>query len=567
MLRVLAKSALISGVCVLSASPAQAWERLGGRWNVPVEGVAYTVGSVLSDDLGDREALEGVQAGYGVWGALSCSYMNWSMAGRTENRNWATADDENVVVWYDEGWNEGSSVLGVASPFTSAGGQIIDCDTKYNGQDHTWHAPSASASEAMFAGTSLQDVVGVVAHEAGHCIGLGHTDVAGNTMLPVASSGIYDRSLGADDIAGGCELYPSGGPVPDPDQPPPPPGTVTFGNDCSAEGCAAALFCVNDGRGQFCSRVCADDTECGDGFFCAGLTQGNGACARGTPPRRDLAGFGQPCGGELVCEAGLRCVVDADSNQAYCTGPCLNGTCPSDYYCASVEDGSDVCARGADDGTLPGQGDSCGDGGLCARGLFCLNDRLSRDEITNEVVPYCTAPCDAQGMCATGYRCVDVPPDSTACQRIPNAGERAVGDECWVNPEGPPDASRNRPSCGEGLECTGYRFDPRDPNVLISKGTCTKNCTPDDCCPTGYACKGLTAVFAQCIAGGEDDPEWACVAPPSNQVDGGVDGEGNGADGGEGGCQSSPGAPAGSGALALGILGLMGVRRRRRSVR
>jgi MYXO-CTERM domain-containing protein len=552
------KTWLTVGALLASASPALAWNGLGGRWNVGAAGINYSVNNSLSSDLTDRDALEAINRGYAVWTVLPCSYMAWTYAGRTDNGAWATSDNQNIAVWYENGWSEGGSVLGVASPFTSAGGEIVDCDTKYNGQDHTWSAPADDAT----GGLGGQDIVGVVAHESGHCIGLDHTDVAGSTMLPAALPGIQSRSLGADDIQGACELYPSGGEVPDPDQPPPPPGTVTFGGDCAMEGCSESLFCVNSGREQFCTRVCNADNDCGEGFHCAGLTTSGGACARGEGPPRNIAGFGEACGAERRCDVGLRCILDPSDNQAYCSGPCVNDECPGDFYCAQTEDGSNVCARGIDGGALPGQGEACARGGICGQGMFCINDRLHTDEETGEVVPYCTVPCE-ETMCAEGYRCVDLPGGNNGCQKVPSAGDRNIGDPCWVNPEAVADPDGNRPSCGEGMECVGFRFDPVSME-LIDRGVCTQNCSADQCCPVGYGCQPITAVFAQCVADMDDGEGWECtgerpgeeppvVLPPSSKDDDG--------------CNAVPGAPRSPWA-PLSLLGLVGVlllRRRRRA--
>jgi MYXO-CTERM domain-containing protein len=57
------------------------------------------------------------------------------------------------------------------------------------------------------------DLESIVTHEAGHFLGLSHTEVEGGTMVAGYEAGTVDlRSLAHDDIAGMCEIYP-----PDPD--------------------------------------------------------------------------------------------------------------------------------------------------------------------------------------------------------------------------------------------------------------------------------------------------------------------------------------------------------------
>ncbi|HKO58601.1 MAG TPA: matrixin family metalloprotease [Thermoanaerobaculia bacterium] len=52
------------------------------------------------------------------------------------------------------------------------------------------------------------DIDGIMVHEVGHVIGLGHSSVAGATMYPsVSSCNFANRTLEADDLAGRNALY------------------------------------------------------------------------------------------------------------------------------------------------------------------------------------------------------------------------------------------------------------------------------------------------------------------------------------------------------------------------
>ena len=56
--------------------------------------------------------------------------------------------------------------------------------------------------------SSEYDIDGVMVHEVGHVIGLGHSSVAGATMYPsVSACNTSPRSLASDDIAGRDDLY------------------------------------------------------------------------------------------------------------------------------------------------------------------------------------------------------------------------------------------------------------------------------------------------------------------------------------------------------------------------
>ena len=561
--------AFVLTTCLVGTAAAYSFG--GARWELRRgQGVPYTVNMTLSADVPDQQALEAVQIGYDVWTALPCSFMQWDYAGRTQNRAWGAGDGENVASWREDTWDDSPTALAIASTiWGGAGGGLTDTDIKFNGFHHQW----AHFRDGGGGFDGRTDIASVGAHESGHCIGLGHSDVAGSTMWPSTGPGdISGRSLGADDIQGACEIYPSGGEVPDPEPDgPPPPGNIGFGEDCSMGRCAADLFCVSDGRDSYCSQACEPgDDSCGPGYYCAQLAQGDGACVRGEDPAANLGAFGEECGAERGCQPGLVCVNDEGT--FYCTGPCLDGECPGNYYCSELQSGDDVCVRGdgVGNGELPGSGQPCTDRGLCQRGLFCLNDSGNVDENTGEVVPYCTEACD-DGMCEPGFRCVDVAPSGTACRLIPSAGQRDIGQDCWVNPEAP----WRPPECGDGLICVGWHIGPDQ--MVDEKGICTKNCAVDDCCPEGWGCLEVTPIFGQCAEGEGDSSNFECMGPrpdpgaggaggdPGGGLDGGAAGDGGvaqdgGGGGGSDGCSAPGHAPTPWGWFALLAFG----RRRRR---
>jgi hypothetical protein len=57
------------------------------------------------------------------------------------------------------------------------------------------------------------DIQGIVTHEYGHILGLGHSNVGGSTMYPaISGNGVAARSIEADDIAGIKAIYGAAGP-------------------------------------------------------------------------------------------------------------------------------------------------------------------------------------------------------------------------------------------------------------------------------------------------------------------------------------------------------------------
>lgn len=88
-------------------------------------------------------------------------------------------------------------------------GEILDVDMELNGGAGTF-----TDCQATRCGNRSIDLQNTITHEAGHLLGLGHTNVRGATMQPstTMSPEIEKRDLGADDTAGYCALELPDGP-------------------------------------------------------------------------------------------------------------------------------------------------------------------------------------------------------------------------------------------------------------------------------------------------------------------------------------------------------------------
>lgn len=81
-------------------------------------------------------------------------------------------------------------------------GEIYDADMLLN---ETLGTPAICDDECPEGGFDLQNVI---THEAGHFLGLGHSDVSEATMSPQATIGeTFKRDLASDDIEGLCAVY------------------------------------------------------------------------------------------------------------------------------------------------------------------------------------------------------------------------------------------------------------------------------------------------------------------------------------------------------------------------
>jgi hypothetical protein len=107
----------------------------------------------------------------------------------------------NVSVWtLDSNWSYESSSLGyTTSTFVVDSGEIFDADVELNMQRIQSLVPS---------GGSIWDaLLSVATHEAGHFLGLAHSNDR-NAVMAASYQNLRPRPLTQDDIAGICELYP-----------------------------------------------------------------------------------------------------------------------------------------------------------------------------------------------------------------------------------------------------------------------------------------------------------------------------------------------------------------------
>lgn len=284
------------------------------------------------------------------------------------------------------------------------------------------------------------------------------------------------------------------------------PGVGRYLDRCTGDGDCMSGRCVDDvGGTRMCSITCTRHAECAAEHVCA-----TGVC------RPDDTGVTCRTATAATCTLGL-CVGNATTGSGHCTRECANASeCPSGYACADAG-GTRVCV----DIEQP-----CSSGTSCATGLCltvqgctaeCRNaadcparlpflppyrceiafgsarpicvppeDVLGPDPIgaicpatgTNDCrsgacdpsapgAPMCTQSCNEEGGCAVGLGCfpqVDVDTILLLCSR---AGSRSLTAACM-----------------RGSECASGLCDATDE-------FCTRLCTSDALCPTGYRCEAV----------------------------------------------------------------------------
>ncbi len=111
--------------------------------------------------------------------------------------------NQNVILFRDESWKYGKNVLGLTTVvYAPDTGEIYNADMELN----TFDMEPLAVRDPV--GKNDYDFASVVTHEAGHFLGLAHSDVKTATMYARYDTGqTYMRNLSPDDVSAICEVY------------------------------------------------------------------------------------------------------------------------------------------------------------------------------------------------------------------------------------------------------------------------------------------------------------------------------------------------------------------------
>jgi len=210
---------------------------------------------LIEGDVAWSDALAAVTLGAQAWQGVSCTDLTFQYQGTTSNftvgYDRTSCQNTNSVIFRANSCSDttivpaGSSCLadgtcgltyncwdyaaGIDGTIALTGltydavtGEILDSDMEFDatstGTGEFLHrftvgtGPTCtSATSTTESGCVATDIQNVATHEFGHFIGLGHTTVADSTMNASTVPGeLSKRTLGADDQAGVCNIYPKG---------------------------------------------------------------------------------------------------------------------------------------------------------------------------------------------------------------------------------------------------------------------------------------------------------------------------------------------------------------------
>lgn len=176
------------------AEPAMAYVLLSPRrtWaSTPVTVRVYTTGnSSINDGSGGVTAVVGAIK---AWGIISSS---------TTTSKAVRGSAPATIMLNENGHICTGSCLAATLTGYYSGSTINDADI-YTNQRFNY-----TSSKETDGCSGEYDIDGIMVHEVGHVIGIGHSNVSGATMYPtVAACNFNNRTLESDDLAAKNDLY------------------------------------------------------------------------------------------------------------------------------------------------------------------------------------------------------------------------------------------------------------------------------------------------------------------------------------------------------------------------
>ena len=200
------------------ASSLGCWDK-GENHGIPLfwrnSCVGYSLQSGVSRKIGYDDAANLLSQAFTRWTGATCptegsgksrvsiDVRDLGPAECTNIKYVSGAPNQNVIVFKDDSWTHPVSVLGLTTVvYAPSTGEIYGADMEIN----TQHMDPLATHDPV-AGDAY-DFLSVVTHEAGHFLGIAHSDHREATMYASYNvSETYQRVLSPDDIQAICTVY------------------------------------------------------------------------------------------------------------------------------------------------------------------------------------------------------------------------------------------------------------------------------------------------------------------------------------------------------------------------
>jgi hypothetical protein len=208
--------------------------------------VSYALSRAGSKKVSIAEATAAAAEAFRAWQSVTCPGTGeppsilateaFGLTGCNFHEYTKNSVNVNVILFHDDEWPHPQSedAVGLTSTtYDERTGEIFDADIEINS--------TLDLSTSVVVPPDKYDLLSVLTHEVGHFLGLAHSNDPFATMQPIYELGSDDfRTLGDDDIAGICAIYPPNRPLKPCDFSP----RGGFANECAlgvtAGGCSTS---------------------------------------------------------------------------------------------------------------------------------------------------------------------------------------------------------------------------------------------------------------------------------------------------------------------------------------
>ncbi len=179
--------------------------------------MSYSLARRASTNIPLEEATRAVDRGFAAWmnavcpggGSPQVEVSNFGPVSCDQHEYNPNGGNANIVSFREEDWpyeGLGTAVALTTLTYNVETGIIYDADLELNAHGATL---TTSDKDVQF------DVQSIVAHEAGHFLGIAHSTDVDATMYPDYSAGTIGlRVLSSDDVRAICAAYPPSSPLP-----------------------------------------------------------------------------------------------------------------------------------------------------------------------------------------------------------------------------------------------------------------------------------------------------------------------------------------------------------------